>query len=181
MLLSHRKWEALIAKESIFVTGHPKKNIIFEVIVGNHIKGCNQWQGPCSGVILNCWPPNHCSYDLCLTRSTNTLHLLHVSLPVQLKVMIWLISPRWPWSELRELSGVPVCPDADPDCCTHQPAATSLPHFCCPLCCSSLLFTCAFTCMLSLYAKTDCVTTTWGKWQHLCTTPCFQAYFNTCN
>lgn len=66
-------------------------------------------------------------------------------------------------------------PAADHDCCIDEPATISLPHFCCPCCCSGLLFTCAFTCMLSLYAKTYSVTTTWGKWQHLCTTPCFQA------
>ena len=42
---------------------------------------------------------------------------------------------------------------ADHNYCTDQPTATSLAYACCPLCCSALLFTHAFTCMLSLYAK----------------------------
>lgn len=41
-------------------------------------------------------------------------------------------------------------PVEDHHCCTDQSAATSLLYLCCLSCCSSWLFTCPFTCTLSM-------------------------------
>lgn len=155
------------------------------VIYGNHIKGHNQRQGPCSWILLNVWPPMtsawHKSQILCTSSrqpvSSPTRHPQSActTAPTIQSNVLARRGVSWE-SSLEFQCAYGLCcytlnPVADHDCCTDQPAATSLPHFCYPSCCSGLLFTCTFTCMLSLYANTDCVTTAWGKWQHLCTTP----------
>lgn len=106
------KWEAFIAKYCIFITGHSKK-------IKNHIKGCNQWQGPCSQVTVNFWPPNQ-SYDIWLTKhkysalaqgslSPHQNVSLHLSVQLlwQHKVL-WLISVTIPVKWVNNLCRFPV-------------------------------------------------------------------------